>query len=243
MTQDPLKAIAYSLHDSLMVLAPGGWASVELEVVPTAAGLKLAALSTRGEGAKAPRPVPELGIPREHEAQRVSEGLDELAHRLSHQGKTWVGGKARCQRGPEHSQLELLDAGGRVVWLTRLEKAELEQLLVTDELLDAVLGTQAAFDRLQAGLKVEEGARLLELGSYEPREFLFRWNHADADVRRICAVDARPLGLSAFWRPAIACDEGFAWALGSHVCVALGARGAYRVPGEPVKICAVLRDR
>src|SRR5207249_4734327 len=81
----------------------GGWTAVELAVVPTAQGLKLSALSTRGEGSKAPRPVPELGIPREHEAAHVGEGLDELAHRLSPQGKTWLGGKARVRRGPEHS--------------------------------------------------------------------------------------------------------------------------------------------
>src|SRR5882762_4406188 len=145
-----------------MVLAPGGWASVDLEVVPTAAGLKLAALSTRGEGSKAPREVPRLGIEHEHEAQRISEGLDELAHHLSHAGKTWLGGKARARRGPEHTDLELLDEE-RVVWLARLEKRELDELLVTDALLDAVLGTQAAFDQLQAGLVVNDGAKLLEL--------------------------------------------------------------------------------
>jgi hypothetical protein len=235
-----LKAIAYSLHDSLMVLAPGGWTQVELEVVPTGRGLKLASLSTRGEGAKAPRPLPELGISVEHEVARVGEGLDELAHLLVHEGKTWLGGKARLRRGPEHSDLELLD-GERVVWLSRLPRAELDQLLVTDALLDAVMGTQAAFQALQASLTVDERARLLELGTYDAHDFVFRWNHADPDVRRICAVDHQPPGLSAFWRPGLACDEGFAWALCSHLVVVLGARGAYRVPEEPVRLCAVLR--
>src|SRR5688572_18023735 len=108
-----------------MVLAPGGWASVELEVVPTASGLKLASLSARGEGTQAPREVPRLAIERAHAAQRISEGVDELAHHLSHAGKTWLGGKARMRRGPAHSDLELLDQD-RVVWLTRLEKAELD---------------------------------------------------------------------------------------------------------------------
>lgn len=240
MTQDPLKAIAYSLHDSLMVLAPGGWASVDLEVRPTAQGLKVVSLSTRGEGAKAPRPSPQLGVPREHEAQRLSEAFDELGHLLEHQGKHWHGGLARARRGPEHTDLELLD-GDRVVWLQRLTKVEREQLLVTDELLDALLGTEKAFEALQASVQVDQAARLLDLGTYDPREFVFRWNHADPDVRRICAVDFKPPGLSAFWRGALACDEGFAWALCSHVVVALGARGAYRVTGEPVKLCAVLR--
>lgn len=240
MTQDPLKAIAYSLHDSLMVLAPGGWASVELTVQPTARGLKVTSLSTRGEGAKAPRATPRLGIPPEHEAQRLSEALDELAHLLEHDGKHWHGGLARARRGPEHTDFELLD-GERVVWLQRLTKPEREKLLITDELLEALLGTERAFDDLQATLKVEQGAKLLELGTYDPREFVFRWNHADPDVRRVCAVDAEAPGLSAFWRPALACDEGFAWALCSHLVVALGARGAYRVTEGPVRFCAVQR--
>lgn len=238
MTDDPLKAIACSLHDSLMVLAPGGWSSVELEVVPTASGLKLAGLSTRGEGTKAPKPVPSLGIAKEHEAQRVSEGLDELAHHLSHQGKSWLGGRARCRRGPEHSDLELLD-GERVVWLSRLEKSELDRLLVTDALLDALLGTQRAFEQLQAALKVDPSARLLELGRYDRAEFVLRWNHADERVRRICAVEAKPPGLSAFWRASLACDEGFAWTLCSHVVVALGARGLVAEGEAPVRLCAV----
>ncbi len=240
MTQDPLKAITYSLHDSLMVLAPGGWTSLEIEVRPTAQGLRVAALSTRGEGAKVPKASPNLGIPKEHEAQRLSEAFDELGHLLHHEGKHWHGGTARVRRGPEHTDLELFD-GERVVWLSRLMKAERDELLVTDELLDALLGTEKAFAQLQEGLKVEQGARMLELGAYDPKEFVFRWNHADADVRRVCAVDFKPPGLSAFWRSGLACDEGFAWALCSHVVVSLGARGAYRVTGDPVKLCAVLR--
>jgi len=241
VTDDPLKAIAFSLHDSLMVLAPPGWSSVELDVVPAASGLKLSGLSTRGEGAKAPRPAPSLGIAKEHEAQRISEGLDELAHHLSHQGKRWLGGKARCRRGPEHADFELLD-GDRVVWLTRLEKAELDQLLVTDALLDALVGTERAFTDLQSQLgAVGADAKLLELARYDRGEFVLRWNHADADVKRICAVEHQPAGLSAFWRPGLACDEGFAWALCSHLVVALGARGLVTDGQGEVRLCAVMR--
>lgn len=240
MTDDPFKAISYSIHDSLMVLAPGGWASVDLEVKPTAHGLKVVGLSTRGEGSKAPKPSPQLGIPREHEAQRLSDAFDELAHLLEHDGKHWHGGLARCRRGPEHSDLELLD-GDKVVWLQRLKKKELDQLLFTDALFDALLGTEKAFAELQSTLTVEPDAKLTEVGSYDPKQFVFRWNHTNPDVRRICAVDAKPPGMSAFWRSGLACDEGFAWALCSHVIVALGARGAYRVTSEPVKFSAVLR--
>ncbi|MBL8952872.1 MAG: hypothetical protein JNK82_18990 [Myxococcaceae bacterium] len=241
MTQDPLKAIAFSLHDSLMVLAPPGWTSVELEVVPAASGLKLAGLSTRGDGAKAPRPAPRLGIAKEHEAQRIGEGLDELAHRLSHQGKRWLGGRALCRRGPEHTDLELHD-GARVVWLGRLEKAELDQLLITDALLDALWGSERAFDDLQSRLAVGDDPKLLELARYDRQEFVLEWNHAHPDVKRVCAVEHQPAGLSAFWRPGLACDEGFAWALCTHLVVALGARGLVTDgQGARVRLCAVLR--
>ncbi len=240
MTDDPLKAIAYSLHDSLMVLAPPGWTAVDLDVVPAASGLKLAGLSARGDGAKAPRPAPKLGIAKEHEAQRISEALDELAHGLSHQGKRWLGGKARCRRGPEHSDVELLD-GERVVWLSRLERAELDQLLVTDALLDALYGTERAFDDLQATLSVGEAPKLLELARYDREEFVLHWNHQQPDVRRLCAVEHQPPGLSAFWRPALACDEGFAWALCAHLVVSLGARGLISEGQSTIRLCAVLR--
>lgn len=243
MTDDPLDAITYSLHDSLMVLAPGGWKEVELEVVPTPQGLKLAALSTRGEGSAVPQPLPDLGVQREHEAARLSEGLTELQHMLGHTGKTWHGGKARIERGKEHTDFKLLD-GERVVWLSRMPRAERDQLLFTDELFDALLGTERAFAQLQSTLTVDASATLLELGTYDREEFVWRWNHASPDVRRVCAVDAKQAGLSALWRAGFAADEGFVWAVCGHVCVALGARGAYRVENarhEPIKLCAVLR--
>ena len=236
MTDDPLKAVLCSLFDSVMVLSPGGWTQVDLRVAPTPQGLKLAELSSRGEGSEEPRALPHVGIAREHEAMRFSEGIYELSMLLIPRGKHWHGGIARFERGHESADLKLLD-GDQTVWLGRLSREELDMLLFTDALFEALAGTEATFQLLQR--QVKPGPNLLDLGRYEPLAFDWRWNHADADVRRICTVEARPAGMSAFWRESFACDEGFAWALCSHLCVSLGARGLVRIEGDPVRICAV----
>jgi hypothetical protein len=244
---DALKAIACSIHDSVMVLAPGGWTSVELEVVDTPHGLRVASLQTKGLGAREPKPLPRLGIAREHEAVRLSEALDELAVMLAEQGKaTWPGGKATLQRGSGSSDLKLLGEGERAVWFSRLDAPELELLLFTDALFDALLGSEPGFELLQSQLEVTPQSALLELGRYDREEFVWVWNHAEPRVRSACAVESQPPGLSALWRDAFACEEGFAWALCSHLCVALGARGLARVEEQgAVKLCAVtaLKER
>jgi hypothetical protein len=235
---DELKAIACSVHDSVMVLAHGGWSSVELELTATPHGLRLGALQTKGTGTRAPKPLPKLGIAPKHEALRLSEAVDELSQRLAAQGKHWHGGKMSVERGTGATDLKLLGDDGRAVWFTRLTSEELEQLLCTDTLFEALLGSEPGFELLQGALKVTPQSAMLELGRYE--EFVWNWNHADPNVRRICGVEGQPAGLAAFWRDAFACEEGFAWALCSHVCVALGARGLVRVhEGEVVKLCAV----
>jgi hypothetical protein len=226
------------MHDSVMVLAHGGWTSVELEILPTPHGLKLGSLQTTGTGTRAPKPLPKLGIATQHEALRLSEAIDELSTRLAAQGKHWHGGKATIERGAGATDLKLLGPDGRAVWFTRLTTQELEQLLVTDALFDALLGSEAGFELLQGTLKVTPQSKLLELGRYE--DFIWAWNHTEPNVRRICGVEGQPPGLSAFWRDAFACEEGFAWALCAHVCVALGAKGLARVEeGTVVKLCAV----
>lgn len=237
---DALKAIVCSAHDSVMVLAHGGWTHVELELVPSHHGLRLAALQTKGTGTREPKPQPKLGVDRQHEALRLSEAIDELSVRLAESGKHWHGGKATLERGTGSTDFKLLNPDGRAAYLTRLSADELDQLLVTDALFDALLGSEAGFDLLQGALKVSEKSALLELGRYAREDFVWEWNHQEPRVRGVCAVDAQPPGLSALWRDAFACEEGFAWALCSHVCVALGARGLARVEEQgAVKLCAV----
>jgi hypothetical protein len=240
VTDDPLKAIACSLHDSVMVLAPGGWTEVDLTLHATDRGLRLTSLSSKGEGARAPKPKPDLGIPKEHEALRLSDGLDELSHLLAEEGRHWHGGSARLERGADATDLKLLGEADRPVWFTRLERDELDQLLVTDALFEALTGTEAAFGLLQGALQADAGAALTELGRYQLDDYLWSWNHGEPDVRRLCGVETQPPGLSAFFRPRFACDEGFAWALCAHLVVSLGARGLQRVAqGRTVTLCAV----
>ena len=54
--------LLYSLNDSVMLLAPAGWLSVEMRFEPIKGQLRVTELSTRGEGSKDPKPKPNLHV-------------------------------------------------------------------------------------------------------------------------------------------------------------------------------------
>lgn len=254
------KLLTFTLHDSLMLLAPPGWREVELRLVPASGGLRLQELRTQGDGSKAPRPRPELHVDLHEEAARLGEGLTELASLLK--GR-WQPGSVLIQRpSTQFVDWKLLGTDGSVAWFTRLEAKELGSLLVTDALLNALLGTERAFDELQGqlqrrlgrmkGFAFDHAHGVLRLdwaeasaevpaqivGTYLPEIFTWAWGWSDEAqlastdrVRRICQPELKPDGLAALWRPHFYCDEGFAWALAGHVAVSIGARGLFR--GQP----------
>jgi hypothetical protein len=100
------------------------------------------------------------------------------------------------------------------------------------------------------GTKFTAPAQLI--GTYAGDNFLWVWGWAIDEidkevtdrVRAVCAPDAAQPGLSALWRDHFHCDEGFAWALASHVAVAMGARGVYRgeEAGTPVNVLYAVMD-
>lgn len=241
-----------------MLLAPPGWTQVELEIAVTARGLQIASLQSKGDGAKEPRPAPQLmGDPRE-EAIRFGEALTELQRQLK--GK-WQPGSVRVERASEaFVDWKLLGPSGAVAWFGRLERGELNTLLITDPLFDALRGTERAFHELQGQLqrrltrvtgfafdathgvlRLDRPTGPLELpaqlvGSYLPDVFTWVWGWSEEGpdslstdrVKRVCQPDLKPDGLSALWRPNFHCDESFAWALSGHVAVSVGARGLFR---------------
>lgn len=241
-----------------MLLAPSGWTRVELGVTQTAQGLRVSELQTKGDGAKDPRPKPNLFFEPREEALRLSEALTDLHAAL--EGR-WQPGRVLIERPkPDFADWKFLRDDGSVAWFTRIEKAELESLLITDSLFDAVQGSERAFHDLQAQLQqrlgrvtgfafdAEHGVLRLErpagavevraqvVGSYLPDVFTWVWSWSDEharpastnQVRRVCQPDLRPDGMAAFWRPHFHCDEGFAWALAGHVAVSIAARGLFR---------------
>lgn len=241
-----------------MLLAPRGWTKVELGIAVTPEGPRLESLETKGEGAKEPKPRPQLHVDPREEAHRFDEALADAAKNL---GARWVPGKIVVERPqPAFVDWKFVKADGQVGWFTRLERHETDSLLITDAMFDAVEGTERAFHDLQAQLqqrlgrvtgfafdpaagvlKLERPGGAVELraevvGSYLPDVFTWVWSWADekaseaatANVRRICAPEARTEGMAAFWRQHFHCDEGFAFALAGHVAVSLGARGLFR---------------
>lgn len=252
------KPLVYALNDSLMLLAPSGWGRVELGLVRTPGGLRISELQTKGEGAKEPKPKPNLFVEPREEAQRLGEALTELEKEL--EGK-WRAGRVLIERpSTDFVDWKFLREDGSVAWFTRLEKTEVQSLLITDDLFAAVSGTERAFHDLQGQLQQRLGKvtgfafdpahgviRLdrpqgpLELsaqvvGSYLPDVFTWMWSWSDENaqaastdrVKRVCQPELKPDGLAAFWRPHFHCDEGFSWALAGHVAVSLGARGLFR---------------
>jgi hypothetical protein len=253
-----LKPLVFALHDSLMLIAPGGWTKVEVTVSLHDGQVVVEGLSTRGEGSKTPRPRPDLKVDLRDEAVRLGEALTDLHRAL--EGR-WAPGRVRVERpNAEFCDWKLLRTDGSVAWFSRLERAELDSLLITDALLDALQGTEGAFHSLQAQLqqrlgpvtgfafdpahgvlRLDQSTGALELpaqvvGSYLPDVFTWVWSwseeaatSASCDrVRRICQPELKPDGLAALWRPHFHCDEGFAWVLAGHVAVSLGARGLFR---------------
>lgn len=195
------KPLVYALHDSLMLLAPTGWSKVELGLAQTSTGLRLTELQTKGEGSKEPRPRPQLFVEPREEALRLSEALTELAAELK--GK-WQPGRVLIERpGHEFVDWKLLREDGSVAWFTRLERAELQSLLITDDLFAALAGTERAFHDLQGQLqqrlgrvtgfafdpahgvlRLDRPGGAVELpaqvvGSYLPDVFTWLWSWAD----------------------------------------------------------------
>ena len=211
MASDTLKALTSALHDSLMVVAPPGWTEVELDVVSVPDGLRVQGLSAKGNGSTEPPPRAPLNIELREEANRLGEGLTELAQSLEDQGKGWNGGKVKIVRGPDFADWKLLLPDGSVRWFTRLVRAELDALVFTDELFDLLRGTERGFHSLQGsfakslpavrghdyseedqiltftwddGTKAKAPAQLI--GSYSRENFLWVWGWAVEELSPVC---------------------------------------------------------
>lgn len=204
-----LNAIVCSLEDSVMLLAPRGWTALELRFAHTGQGPRLEEIETKGEGATAPRPKPELHVEQLHEVQRINEGVAELVSRLARAGKRWAPGSIKVERQPfEFVDWKLVNDEGQVVWFTRLGKDDLEALIVTDELFEVLSGTEPAFHTLQGQLEAALGrvtafaydaqAGVLRLerpsgpvelaadvvGQYHPQDFTWVWGWSDEATPR-----------------------------------------------------------
>ncbi|MBS1148334.1 MAG: hypothetical protein H6Q89_32 [Myxococcaceae bacterium] len=212
---DILKALTSALQDSLMVVAPPGWAEVELEVVSTPEGLRVKALSAKGQGGTQPPPRPPLNIDLKEEATRLGEGLTELTRILANHGKSWEGGKVQVVRGKDFTDWKLLLPDGSVRWFTRLLQTELEALVFTDDLFDLLRGTERAFHSLQGAFSQKLGSttaqdyseedQLLSLtganavvrahaqliGSYSRENFLWVWGWAVEELAPACCEKVR----------------------------------------------------
>ena len=100
-------------------------------------------------------PQPQLHVDPREEALKLSEALTELA---SHLEGRWEPGRVLVERpSPEFADWKFLRADGSVAWFTRLEKGELQSLLITDDLFDALSGTERAFHDLQGQLQQRLG--------------------------------------------------------------------------------------
>ncbi len=196
--------LLYSLHDSLMLLAPAGWASVDLRFEPINGVLRVTELSARGEGTKEPKTKPNLHVEPRNEAERLSDAMAELAALVTESGKSWSHGQVKVERTDDFAEWKLLRPDGSALWFSRLTKAELDALLVTDALFDAIEGTERAFHDLQHGLehrlgatvgfgfdsnasmltlKREVGEKLVVpaqvVGQYLPESFTWAWGWSD----------------------------------------------------------------
>jgi len=187
-TAPELRPILYALQDSVMLLAPKGWAVVDVKVEPIEGVLRATELATQGQGGTSPAAKPRLHLEPRDEAVRLSEGLAELAQLLEHSGKSWPGGTLRVERTGDFADWKLLRPDGSLAWFSRLERAELDKLLVTDALFDALAGTERAFDELQQ--RFERAVGEVKSTSYDPDTRLLTLRREGGEVR----LEAQLLG-------------------------------------------------
>lgn len=153
------------------MLAPRGWAKVTLHFQAAPEGLRLTELTSEGTGAKQPQKKFPWPIDAEQEALRLGEAMGDVAAQLA---PRWSGGRVVVERPSEEwVDWKLLRADGSVAWFTRLSRGEVGALLVTDALMNAIEGTEAAFAHLQSQLAPRLG---------EVRDFAF---DAQAGVLRL----------------------------------------------------------
>ncbi len=207
---DILKALTSALQDSLMVVAPPGWTEVDLEIAGSPQGLRVQALSSKGNGANQPPARAPLNIEPREEATRLGEGLTELTRILATHGKGWDGGKVKVTRSRDFTDWKLLLPDGSVRWFARLLQSDLDTLIFTDDLFDLLRGTERAFHSLQGafaqklgpttGHTYSEEDQLLTLtsaqgvvrapaqlvGSYTRENFLWVWGWAVEDLAPGC---------------------------------------------------------
>lgn len=193
-----LNGIVCSLTDSVMALAPRGWVELELALKPTPRGLKLAEVKAQGGGGKEPKAKPDLGIDPQLEASRLSEGLTELSHLLSHAGKDWKGGTVTLDRAHGALDWKFADAAGKQAWFTRLDGGTVDSLLVTDALFDAVAGTEKAFLQLQGRLEERTGETIAHGFDEKTAELTL--------LREGCPPAVVPAEVVGFYYP-----EAFSW--------------------------------
>ena len=200
------KALLCAIHDSVMLLAPGGWSTVQLEFVLTQRGWRLQSLTTEGVGGIDPKPLPDLGVDQKLEAQRLSGAVDELASLQQLVDRGWDQTRVKIDRSSrEFTDFKFLGAADSTAWFSRLEISAVKSLLISDELFDVLRGTEAASKVLQTqydarmnalgahSLEPETGALVLTttageslriaaqlVGFYDPDSFRWTWAWADA---------------------------------------------------------------
>lgn len=193
--------------DSLMVLAPRGWVFATANFTSHNHQWVLASIDARGAGGGEPRAKPQLNISVDAEAHRFAQAMNDVWNELglAPEGKlaaTWgrssgelvVELKASTRASPYHYVLadELVAA-----------------LLVTDELYDALSGTERAATRLQEEweARVNAGGNALcdierlevsvgdataskssegrwgayVVGTYDTQQYVWHWGWAHAD--------------------------------------------------------------
>lgn len=199
-----------------MVIAPPGWAEVELEVIGSNGALQVQSVSAKGKGGNAPAPRAPINVDPHAEAGRLGEAITELSRVLAANGKEWTGGKVKVVRTPDFIDWQLLVPDGSPRWFTRLTASEVDALIFTDALFDLLRGTERAFHSLQGmfaknvggttdhayaeetqTLALTQGdgkvvqARAQLVGTYRRDSFLWMWGWAVDEVAPACTEKVR----------------------------------------------------
>lgn len=232
-----VRSLFSSIHDSATVLTMRGWAGLEIKVrLGPTSDIEDLKLGYRMKGTTPPSPPANgaFGIDVSDEFATLGATVVELVRR-SCPGERMNEVRLTCTREPESTSWTLLDGSNRARLRCRFNREELDLLLFSDALLEALTERKDDIAAGQANLEAEVGPFVAHESRSDERLLLF---HYEDESRRIYRVEH----LGTYVRGA----DAWAWAwsipqTGPEGCP--GILGACRPEAREDRVAALWQPR
>ncbi len=146
-----LLGLSCEIADTLNLLAPRGWNTVQLALDNRGGQLRVVSVDAKLSGA--PGPKPELGMDAPARLMGMSAAFTDVLHQLHHDGVNWSGTRAQVSRPrADHLVVTLLNDDGRPASSWTVTSEYLEALFLSEPFLDALAAAESEISRRHAEL-------------------------------------------------------------------------------------------